>query len=262
MIEIAELWLYPIKACAGVRVTQAQLTRRGLAGDRRYMVVDAEGRFFTQREEPKLQAVRTALEGDSVLLDTAAGSLRVPSRLSGGKRTGVTVWQSDCEAIEYVPGSQLLSETLAREVKLVFMPDDVERSVDEDYGEPGDIVSFADGFPLLLANEASLADLNAALEQPVSMQRFRPSVVVRGAPAYQEETWSCLQIASIRLRAAKLCTRCAVINVDPGSGTRPSKEPLATLTVLHAPDGKPVFGVNLIPESLGSLREGLEFGVS
>ncbi len=262
MIEIAELWLYPVKACAGVRVTHALLTPRGLAGDRRYMLVDAEGRFFTQREEPKLQTVRTVFDGESVLLDTVAGSLRIPRELHGGKRIEVTVWQSDCEAIEHVPGSQLLSEMLAREVKLVFMPDDVQRNVDQDYGEPGDIVSFADGFPILLANEASLADLNAALEEPVTMQRFRPSVVVRGAAAYQEETWSHLQSALVRLRAAKLCTRCAVINVDPGTGTRPSTQPLATLAQHHAPGGKPVFGVNLIPESVGSLQEGQQFGVS
>lgn len=256
MIEIAELWLYPIKACAGVRVEKAQVELRGLRRDRRYMVVDAAGRFFTQREEPGLQAVRTELRPHATVMTTSAGSCELPHVLRDGPRLSVTVWESDCEALEHAEGSRLLSAALKRDLKLVYMPEDVERSVDEDYARPGDIVSFADAFPLLLTNQASLDDLNRALGSAVSMERFRPNLVVRGAAAFEEERWERVVIGGIAYRAVKACTRCAVVNVDPRTATRESKEPLATLAEHHAPEGKPVFGVNLTPDLEGGVKVG------
>lgn len=261
MIEIAELWLYPIKACAGVRIEKAQVELRGLCRDRRYMVVDAAGRFFTQREEPGLQAVRTELRADATVMTTTAGSCELPNVLRNGPRLSVTVWESDCEALEHTEGSRLLTAALGRALKLVYMPDDVERSVDEDYARPGDIVSFADAFPLLLANQSSLDDLNRVLGQAVSMKRFRPNVVVRGARAFEEERWEHVAIGNTPFRVVKACTRCAVVNVNPATGTRSSKEPLATLTEHHAPEGKPVFGVNLTPDLAGAVKLGAVLSV-
>jgi hypothetical protein len=262
MIEVSEIWVYPIKACAGVRVRQAKVERRGLEWDRRYMVVDAAGRFFTQREEPGLQGVRTQLQDDAVLMTTPAGSCVLPRLMIDGPRVPVRVWDSDCEALLHAEGSRLLSVTLDRELRLVCMPDDVERRVDEGYAEPGDIVSFADAFPLLLANQASLDDLNGVLDEAVSMERFRPNVVVRGVSAFAEEQWQRVQIGATSCRAVSACTRCAVINVDPSTASRSSKQPLAKLTQHHAPDGKPVFGVNVTPDIEGHVKVGDAVAVS
>ena len=183
MIRVSGLYLHPVKGCAGLRVEEAEVTARGFANNRRFMIVDADGTFVTQRERPELVRVRTALEPDAVHL-TAPGlpKLRLPLRHEAGRRRDILVWQHRGRAVVHDEGSAWISRWLGGPHELVYMPDDERRPVSPDYGRPGDIVSFADGYPLLLISQASLDDLNARLERPIVMERFRPNIVVEGCP--------------------------------------------------------------------------------
>ena len=157
-------------------------------------------------------------------------------------------------------GSRWFSDLLERDLRLVYMPGDVERGVDLEYGREGDVVSFADGYPLLVISEESLADLNARLAEPVEMRRFRPNLVVRGAGPYAEDEWDRFRIGELELRAVKPCARCVLTTRDPETGEA-GKEPLATLAQYRTVDDKVRFGMNVIADGLGKLEVGARLRV-
>lgn len=254
---VSELYVYPIKACRGVAVDQAELTRRGLAQDRRYMLVDGSGRFISQRERARLALFHTAFASDQIVVNhSSAPQLLLPLTLQDGPRRRVTVWRDEVSAIVHERGSAWFSERLGEPVQLVFMPDEVERQVNPERGLPGDIVSFADAYPLLLIGQSSLDALNSRLQQPLVMRRFRPNVVVSGAAPHAEDEWRTLRIGDVPFRAPKLCDRCVVTTIDPETGHK-GTEPLATLARYRKWDGKVWFGTNIIPDvARGVLRVG------
>ncbi|MBX3128179.1 MAG: MOSC domain-containing protein [Polyangiaceae bacterium] len=252
---VSALYIHPIKACRGLRVERAVVERRGLAEDRRFMLVDESGRFVTQREEPRLVLVGVDARGDRLRMSVPGhGECDLPRRPTGGRRLTVEVWRSRVSALVVEEVGAWLSEWLGRGLTLVYMGDDVERLIDEEQPEHG-VVSFADGYPLLLTNEASLAALAGRSGGDLTMTRFRPNLVVTGAAAFVEERWARLRVGSVVLRNANPCERCVVINVDPESGER-GREPLRTLVEVHSIAGKPSFGVNLVPETVGEIRVG------
>lgn len=257
MLQVAALHVYPVKSCRGVDLPSAELTSRGFRLDRRYMIVDADGTFVTQRRDPKLTPVTTELSADRfVLAAPGLEPLSLPHEAPDGPRMSVTVWSSSCRAVVHSEGSDWFSRLLGRAAHLVFMPDDVERAIDPDYAEPGEIVSFADGYPVMVLSEESLSDLNARLPEPVTMERFRPSIVLRGGAPYAEDGWKRLRLGDAVLRLVKLCARCVLTTRDPRTGVA-GKEPLRTLaTYRRLRKNKVCFGVNAIPEGLGSLRVG------
>jgi len=256
MIRVSALYLHPVKGCAGIRVDSAEVTARGFANDRRFMIVDADGIFVTQRERPELVRVHTALGPDALDL-TAKGlpPLRLPLRHESGPRRDVRVWAHEGRAVVHAEGSAWFSAFLGNPSELVYMPDDERRPVNPTYARPGDIVSFADGYPLLLVSQASLDDLNARLEQPIVMERFRPNIVVEGCPPFAEDAWPAFQIADLGFRGAKRCSRCVVTTVDPATGDR-GVEPLRTLATFRKQDGEIWFGMNVVPDGTGTVRVG------
>jgi uncharacterized protein YcbX len=135
------------------------------------------------------------------------------------------------------------------------MPPSTIRQVDLEYAKAGDHVGFADGFPVLIANLASLADLNAKLEAPVGIERFRPNVVIEGATAWEEEAATHAQIGAVTFRTPKKCARCVVITIDQRTAET-GKEPLKTLAVYRREGNKANFAMNAIPEAVGELRIG------
>ena len=139
--------------------------------------------------------------------------------------------------------------------RLVYMPDDVIRPVDPRYARSGDRVGFTDGFPLLLFSEASLADLNSRLPEPVTEDRFRPNLVASGCAAFAEDGWSGLRIGAVELRVSKPCSRCAITTVDQNTGERGS-EPLRTLARYRKAKDKVMFGQNLAHDTPGELAVG------
>jgi uncharacterized protein YcbX len=254
---VAALHVYPVKGCRGLSLDTARVERRGLAHDRRWMLVDDDGEFVTQRTEPRLARIEVAVEGESLILSTDGhGARRVARPPLDGPRRRVRVWDDEVDAID--AGTDVaawLGGVLETETSLVFMPETTSRPVRPKYGHPDDVVSFADGFPLLFTTTSSLDDLNARLREPLPMSRFRPNIVVEGTAPWAEDGWTRLRVGELEVRVVKACDRCAVTTIDQLTGAR-GVEPLRTLAAFRERDKKVYFGVNAIPNATGTIRVG------
>jgi hypothetical protein len=262
-VMLAALHVYPVKGCRGLAPAAAWAVARGLEGDRRWMIVDGAGRFVSQRTRPRLAVVAPeAAAGALVLRAPEREPLVVPLVADGGPAGEgaagpVTVWYDTVAARDAGAAAAAWFEALLGEpARLVFMPDDTRRAVDPAYAAPGDIVSFADGFPWLLISAASLADLNARLPRPLPMTRFRPNLVVSGCAPYAEDGWRTLRIGEAVFRVVKPCARCLVTTVDQETGEPDGPEPLRTLAGYRRIGDGIMFGQNLLAERGGELRIG------
>ncbi|MEQ8380914.1 MAG: MOSC domain-containing protein [Coleofasciculus sp. A1-SPW-01] len=262
-IQLSGLYIYPIKSAGGIALSTAQVSDRGLHYDRRWMLVDAKGKFLTQRQFPRMALIQVRLgENELVVEAPNQPSLSIPLDYDSDYRLPVQVWNDICQAIPLDKQiSQWFSKFLDIPCQLVYMPEDSIRPINPNYANPSESVSFADGFPFLLISEASLQDLNQRLEQPVPMNRFRPNLVVSGCEAYAEDSWRQIRIGAIPFRVVKPCSRCTITTVDQSQGIR-GKEPLATLANYRLRNGKIFFGQNVIQEQLGTLRVGDEVEIN
>lgn len=254
---LASIHIYPLKSCAPLTLDSARVEARGLDHDRRWMVVDANGKFLTGRQHPRLTLIRAEPDGEAL-------RLRAPDmpdlRLlpTAGPRHEVEVWGSRVDArVADAAAEGWISTFLGTPTRFAYMDDDCLRRVDADYSQPDDIVSFADGYPLLLISQAALDLLNAKLAQPVPMLRFRPSLVIASTTPHAEDGWKRVCIGGVEFDVAKPCIRCVFTTVDFERGAfDPSGEPLRTLlTYRRTPKGMS-FGQNLIPRGVGMLRVG------
>lgn len=257
-MRLVSLHRYPVKSCRGERLTSALVEPWGLAGDRRWMIVDDDGVLITAREHPRLLLVTPTRLNDGGLSFTSPDlpELRVPPPTAG--HTPATVWQSTVDAVlADNTASAWLSKIIGTSARLVFLDDPTQRPTKPTYTRPDDRVSFADGFPLLLTTTGSLEALNDAVaagrfpaEGPLPMTRFRPNVVVDGAEAWAEDGWRRVRIGKAEFRAVSGCARCVMTTVDPITAAK-GKEPIASLARLRRWDGKTWFGMNLVPDSPG-----------
>ncbi len=255
MAHVSGLYVYPIKSCRGFSVAQWPVVARGFFADRRWMVVDRDGNFVTQRQLTKLSQVRTQLDSESLSISAPGfSSVIVPLQHQAQPRT-VRVWQDQVEACGHAEGSAWFSEFLHAPHELVYMPDGQRRPVNPARARAGDIVSFADGYPFLLISESSLADLNARLLSPIGMDRFRPNIVIADTQPFAEDDYRQVWLGEISFRGVKRCDRCSVTTIDPATGER-GKEPLKTLATYRLKDKKVWFGMNLIHDGVGTLRLG------
>jgi hypothetical protein len=256
-IHVSALRIYPLKAARRVEVDAAIVEPRGLVGDRRWMVVDPDGRALTQREVPALGGLVATLAGDRLRLRAPAGAaLEVAIPAAAGPGRTVRLWGAALAAREAPAAAPWLAAALGRPAHLVFQPDDAIRSLDPAYAAAGDHASFADGYPLLLASEASHAEVVRRAGAPLSIERWRANVVVAGAAPDEEDGWRRIRIGGIGFRVAKPCARCVVTTLDPETQAR-GVEPLRALaTYRRLPDGEVGFGQNLIPDGAGSIRVG------
>jgi hypothetical protein len=266
MPTLSSLHVYPLKSASGIAPDEADVERRGLDGDRRWMLVDGEGTFLSQRSHPRLALIDVAATDQGLRLAAPdQPPIDVP-RPNGSEATRpVTVWGDDVDAALATDAAHAwCSEFLGADVQLVFMPDASRRAVDADYAvRDNDIVSFADGYPLLLTTTASLADLNDRLSgEALPMDRFRPNVVIDGTDPWAEDAWRRVRIGNVVFRSVKPCGRCAVTTTDQQTAAR-GTEPLTTLATFRrgADTGKVYFGWNLIPEAPGRLRVGDDMDV-
>ncbi|HEY5375598.1 MAG TPA: MOSC N-terminal beta barrel domain-containing protein [Polyangiaceae bacterium] len=255
MAHVSALYVYPIKACRGIRVAEWAVERRGFFADRRWMIVDADGNFVTQREVSRLSLVDTSVDSDLLSVSAPGFSrLILPLTHSAEPRT-VRVWEDQVSACAHREGSAWFSELLGAPHELVYMADTEHRPVNPARARAGDIVSFADGYPFLLISEASLEDLNARLDEPIGMERFRPNIVISGTEPFAEDGYSEVWLGPISFRGAKRCDRCVVTTIDPLTGES-GREPLRTLAKYRLEDQKVWFGMNLIHDGTGVLRVG------
>jgi uncharacterized protein YcbX len=258
--QISALYIYPVKSCAGIVLGRSELLSRGLAYDRRFVIADETGRFITQREEWRLALVRTRIEGEALSLTSPAGHVTVPLEPRAGTARRVTVWDDEVDVFDAdARASEMLSAHLERRVFLCFMPDASERRIVKDGAQPGDIVSFADAFPVLVCTEASLADLNEKLaargREAVPMARFRPNVVVSGTRAFEEEERESLIAGSVHLALVRPSDRCGMVNVNQDTAAY-GKEPLATLATYRTKANKTYFGENAFVRQTGTIAVG------
>jgi uncharacterized protein YcbX len=256
MINISGLFFYPAKGMGGTALGSAEVQQRGLAGDRRWMAVDAAGRFLSQRSLPRLALLRVEAEPEGLLLRAPGRPDLSVRRPRGGVSSRVAIWRDTVDALPAdAAAHRWLSDYLGEPCRLVYMPEESIRPVDPAYGTDGDHVSFADGYPILLTNEASLAELNRRMGDPLPMDRFRPNLVVTGADAFAEDTWREIRVGAVRMQVVKPCGRCTVTTTDQQTAAR-GKEPLRTLATFRRVESKVYFGVNLIPSELGNIRSG------
>ena len=257
MTRVCDLFIYPVKSCGGVTVDEAVVCATGFELDRRWMVVGDDGKFLSQREHPRLALVRVHLSEDGFVLE--APELPPLAVVRDGRATPacrVQVWDDECPAYdEGRDSARWFSEHLGCSARLVRMAGDDARPLGSSSAQPGDRVSFADGFPFLLLSTASLDGLNRRLSLPVPMDRFRPNIVVDGCEAHAEDRWERLRIGEIVFRIAKSCARCVVTAVDQATGER-GREPLRTLSTYRSIDGQVQFGQNLVHEGRGVVRVG------
>jgi uncharacterized protein len=253
LVIVTQIVVYPIKSCRGLALDQAVVTRRGLAGDRLWMVADDGGRLLSQRNEPGLGRIAARFDRDRLVVSApGAADLDLPLTVTG-PRIPIEVWKYRGPAEVHEEGSAWFSSVLGRRATLVHMPDDVERPLDPRYGRPGDAVSFADAYPVHLITEESVADAASRAGQPLEVPRFRPNVVVRGAPApFDEDDWRRVHVGASPLRYAKRCERCVMTTIDPVSGER-GPEPLRSFARYREQNGAVVFGVYLVPEEIGGV---------
>lgn len=251
-IVLEAIYVYPVKALRGVHLQRAEVRPEGLADDRRWVIVGPDGRFISQRSHPILARIGAQVRPRGLIL-TAPDQPPLPvDRPAGGDRIAVQVWRDEVSAAAAPAADRWLTQVLGERCRLAWMDSACRRPLTGTAGN----VSFADGYPCLLANKASLADLNARLNSPVPMNRFRANLVVSGAPAFAEDAWSRVTIGQAILRSAGGCARCQVTTVDQDSGRTDGPEPLRTLATYRQRDGGVVFGQNLVVERPGWLQIG------
>lgn len=268
-MRLAGLFLFPVKSLGGYAVAEAEVDALGLAGDRRFLVVDPAGRFLTQRTLPRMALVAARLDAATLTLTApGAGALAVPRAPDpDAPLVPVTVWKAegmlaeDCGAA----AAEWLGGFLGAACRLVRIGPAFRRPVRRVPAGLGGtpLIGFADAYPFLVASEASRADLNDRLvargEEPLPWDRFRANLIVDGCTAFAEDGWPRLRIGAIEFRAAGPCARCAITTTDQATGER-GVEPLRTLATYRRDPQSPEdvnFGQNLIHETLaGRLRVG------
>jgi uncharacterized protein len=241
--SLSQLFVHPIKSCGGLDVREALLIETGLDLDRAWMVVDAQGEMITQRDEPRMALMQPTLRSSDMVL-RAPGMLALHIQLDTVEaRTRAQVWDDIVKAYDMGDlAAQWVSDFLQRPARLVRFDPEERRLSDPHWA--GDIEAqnaFGDGFPLLVANTASLQDLNNKLAAkgvaPVAMQRFRPNLVLAGLKAYDEDHIHELEISTdegpVTLRLVKPCGRCTIPNVNPADAST-SHEPGDTLAGYRA----------------------------
>ena len=250
---LSEIHRFPLKSGRGEAVDAAVVEPWGLAGDRRWMVVDEDGTVITAREANRLVLIEPGITASGLRLtapDLPALEVATPDPV---RQAPVAIWSSRLDAVPAGPDADAwLGKALDRPARLVYLDDPRKRPTSPTFSRPEDRVSFADGYPLLLATEESLAALNEvvveARREPLPMTRFRPNVVVSGFEPWAEDDWRRIRIGDAVFRAVKGCARCVITTIDPDTAER-EREPIASLARIRRWDGATWFGVNLIPDS-------------
>ncbi len=262
-LTVSDLFIYPIKSVQAIGLEKAEVEQRGFTHDRRWMLIDENGLFLSQRKHPAMALIHCQLSDSSVndnkITVSAPGCqplfINTPNA-SAPQVTG-SVWGDDCLALDAgEQASDWFSHYIGIKCRLIYMPESTQRQVDRRFSQQGDITGFADGFPFLLTTEASLNELNNRLDQSVSMLNFRPNIVIRGAEAYAEDQWRRIRVGEVTFKVAKPCSRCVMTTVDPQTGRKMGKDPLATLAQYRKTEHGVIFGQNLIQENNGFIQLG------
>lgn len=258
-MTLGEIRVHPLKSAAGIVVDRVELDDFGPRHDRRWMAVGEDDVFLSQREVARLALVRTEIvdaEGARPRLRLEAPDLPPLDVPPGTAARRVRVWRDTVDARDCGDAAaEWITAALGLSARLVHLPEDGLRPIPAPYGRPGDRVAFSDALPFLVLTRASLDDLNARLEQPLPVERFRPNLVIDGARPYADDRWRRIRIGAVELDVVKPCARCVITTTDQGTGER-GREPLRTLATYRRRDGHVWFAQNAIHRGRGALRVG------
>ncbi len=273
-MNVTGIFIHPIKSCQRLELEQAEVTPLGFVRDREFMLVDRNNRFMTQREYPQMARIKVQCLDDFLLLSVNhqhIQPLKLIPNWTGSLRE-VQIWRDQTQAIDqgdevaawFQTALELKDDQICR---LVRQSPQYIRRVNPKYAVKSEnAVSFADGYPFLLTNTASLDELNRRLQlvypeqnQTIPMIRFRPNLVVEATEPFIEDQWKLIQIGAVIFHVVKPCDRCMITTTDQSSGVRDKlKEPLKTLATFRRQPNGILFGQNLIPQNTGIVRTGDE----
>lgn len=261
---LTHIYIYPIKSLCGISLQSAKVEERGLQHDRRWMLVDKNGIFLTQREHPQMALLQVNIKNDKLEVShkiKPISNLQLPitgSQLpaSINSNTVVNIWNDIVIAKNVSREADLwFSEALNLDCQLVFMDNDSNRFTDRKYVDEPHQVSFADAYPFLIIGEESLNELNRRLKEPLPMNRFRPNFVFSGGEPFIEDTWKDFMIGKLKFKAVKPCARCVITTVNPNTAEK-GIEPLETLAKFRKVGNKVMFGMNVVGLGNGLLEIG------
>lgn len=264
-MRVHSLHIHPVKAMRAVDLERASVETRGLAHDRRWMVVNEDGVFLTQRSHPALATVTARITAKGLALSAEGRGAVEVEKPGGANRRRVVVWSSEVDGADAGPAaSAFLNALLGEDAHLVYMDGEAARFKESVWTPSPEPLSFADAFPILVTTTGSLAALNRDIEAyggaPVPMARFRPNVVVECDEDWPEDRWRKLKIGDVELDLVKPSDRCVVTTTDQRSGARMGKEPLASLARIHRSTDPRIngviFGMNAVPRALGDIAVG------
>lgn len=258
MLTLSEIYVYPIKSLGGIGVDSAFAEARGLKYDRRYLLVDENNIFMTQRDFPQLALLKLSFSenGFEVFNTQDSSRLIIPLESDSNKNITVTIWDDVCKTVllgDYF--DDWFSNMIGKKCSLVYMPDDEKRIVEKKYINDEHIVSFADAYPFLIIGQSSLNDLNERLDLPIPMNRFRPNFVFSGGNPFEEDNWKEFRIGNVNFKAVKPCARCVITTTNQDTAER-SNEPLKTLSTYRKLDNKVMFGMNVVCFNNGNVSVG------
>jgi len=256
-ITVSQLYIYPVKSLAGISVNTWPVDCRGFRYDRKWMLVDQNKRFLSQRQLPEMALVKTRISNHELILSTSPeNQISLPLQTDAGDSLEVSIWNDRCVAqtISHEV-DQWFSDFLHTDCQLVYKTDDYIRPVDPVYARTSDQVAFSDGFPFLLISENSLQSLNQAMQLNLPVVRFRPNLVISGCGEYAEDYWRKITINGINFRLPKPCSRCSIPTINPATA-KTGKEPLTTLNRLRKWNNQVYFGQNALHDCSGELSVG------
>lgn len=261
MLIVSELYIYPVKSLGGIKLESSQITDRGLQYDRRWMLVDGDNQFMTQRQHPEMALLNTSIHEEKLVIKNRREGqtpLIIPIQPASkyGDIEKVQIWSNRCKAIMVSKyADEWLSHALSANCRLVFMPDETKRRVDGRYAHDKEITSFSDAFPFMMLGQSSLDDLNSRLTEALPINRFRPNIVFSGGQPYEEDSMEQLTIAGNQFLGAKLCGRCVITTINQQTALM-DKEPLKTLATYRKKNNKIYFGQNLLSRGEGMIQVG------
>ena len=262
-IRLETIIVYPVKSLRGILLPEVEVTPRGLAADRLWVVTDQTGRFLSQRSHPGMARIRVTAHPEGWLLSAPGRPDLVLTPPEEGPRVEVSIWKDQVGAAPAPDqATAWLSSFLGAPCQLAFMDRPTARPVLDKLSPEGQVVSFADAFPVLATSRASLDLLNSKLEQSVSMDRFRANLVFSGCGPHAEDDWGKFRVGNAVFRAVKPCSRCSIPTVDQETGEiSRNGEPLRTLATYRSQPGGIMFGVNLVIEKPGLVQLGDKVGL-
>jgi uncharacterized protein len=265
-LALTQIWIYPIKSLGGVPLTSANVMGKGLEFDRRWMLIDEQNVFMTQRIYTQMAMFKVSLSGRdiTVVKKNAAANKSISFHADSppsGEKIRAKIWDDEVDVFEIDDNlSQWFSHHLKMSCRLVCFPEQNPRAVDAKYKVNDEHVSLADAYPFLIIGQSSLDDLNARLNEAVPMNRFRPNFVFTGGEPFEEDTWREFKIGNLRFVGVKPCARCVLTTVDQDTAQK-GAEPLLTLSKYRKRDTKVLFGQNLVGLDQGTVRVGDKISV-